>query len=73
MMCLQKPHTQFHTSVNIFSLHLYVYGRGLPLPAYTPRGGGGQASNTFLLHVTCKKGEGVQIACKHAYVTNGSQ
>ena len=36
-------------------------------------GGGGQVSNTFPLRITCKKGggEGVQIACKIAYVLNG--
>ena len=32
---------------------------GLPLITYAPRGrGGGQASNTFLLRITCKKGGG---------------
>ena len=36
-------------------------------------GGGGQVSYTFPLRITCKKGggEGVQIACKIAYVLNG--
>ena len=43
---------------------------------YAPRGrgGGGQASYTFLLRITCKKGGGgevVQISCKIAYVING--
>ena len=47
--------------------------RGLPLITYAPRGrGGGRASYTFLLRITCKKGgEGVQKACKNAYVING--
>ena len=50
--------------------------RGLPLITYAPRGrGGGQASYTFLLRITCKKkkkgGGAVQIACKIAYVING--
>ena len=46
---------------------------GLPLITYPARGRGGQASYTFALRITCKKGggEGVQIACKNAYVING--
>ena len=33
--------------------------RGLPLSTYAPRGGGwGQASYTFPLRITCKKGVG---------------
>ena len=33
--------------------------RGLPLSTYAPTGGGwGQASYTFPLRITCKKGEG---------------
>ena len=52
-------------------LRIHVYGyiqicdtfsgitRGLPLITYAPRGrGGGQASYTFLLGITCKKGGG---------------
>ena len=40
---------------------------------YTPRGRGDQISYTFLLRITCKKkrGDGVQKACKIAYVLNG--
>ena len=49
--------------------------RGLPFSTYAPRGGGGggHVSYTFPLRITCKKGggEGVQIACKIAYVLNG--
>ena len=46
---------------------------GLPLFTYAPRQGGwAQASYTFLLRITCKKGSGwVQISCKIAYVLNG--
>ena len=44
---------------------------GLPFSTYAPRGRGGQVSYTFPLRITCKKGgEGVQIACKIAYVLN---
>ena len=60
---------------------LYSYGpdidmnwqRGLPLITYAPRGREGQVSYTFLLRITCKKkrGGGVQVACKNAYVING--
>ena len=32
------------------------YERGLPLITYAPRGRGGQASYTFPLRITCKKG-----------------
>ena len=45
-----------------------------PFSMYAPRGrGGGQASYTFPLRITCKKGVGgwVQIACKISYVLNG--
>ena len=48
--------------------------RGLPLITYAPRerGGGGQASYTFLLCITCKKGgERVQKACQIVYIING--
>ena len=34
-------------------------------------GRGGQASCTFLLGITCKKGGGGLIACKITYVING--
>ena len=50
------------------SLHLY---RGL---MYAPSERRVQASYTFLLRITCKKGgggEGVQKACKNAYIING--
>ena len=53
----------------------HLYYRGLPLITYAPRGrgGGDQASYTFLLRITCKKrgGGGFQIACKIAYIING--
>ena len=47
--------------------------RGLPLTTYAPRGRGGQVCYTFPLRITCqnKGGEGVQKACKIAYVING--
>ena len=32
---------------------------------------GGQVSYTFPLYITCKKGEGEQIACKILYILNG--
>ena len=35
-------------------------------------GGGGQATYTFSLRITCKGGGGVQIACEIAYVLEGS-
>ena len=36
-----------------------IYVRGLPLITYAPRGrGGGKASYTFPLRITCKKGGG---------------
>ena len=45
---------------------------GLPLFTYAPRGrGGGQVSNTFHCVFHAKREEGVQIACKNAYVING--
>ena len=38
----------------------------LPLITYAPRGrGGGQASYTFLLRITCKKGGGGRVCRKH--------
>ena len=46
----------------------------LPLITYATRGrAAGQTSYTFPLHITCKKkkGGGIQIACKIAYVING--
>ena len=45
--------------------------RGLPLNTYAPRRRGGGASYTFILRITCKRGEGVCIAGKLAYVLNG--
>ena len=46
--------------------------RGLPFSTYAPWGrcvcGGGVKSP---LRITCKRGDGVQIACKIAYVLNG--
>ena len=42
----------------------YVYTLGA-------EGDGCQAFKTFALCITCKKGEGVQIACENVYVTNG--
>ena len=60
----------------IFKKHICLY-RGLPLITYAPRGrGGGQASYTFLLSISCKKkkkgaGGGGLKASKNAYVING--
>ena len=59
------------------SLTLFLPHRGLPLITSSPRGRGwGQAFCTFPLRITCKKKkgggvEGVQKACKIAYVING--
>ena len=47
--------------------------RGLPLTTYAPRGRGGGSSLLYISIAYCmqKGGEGVQIACKIAYVING--
>ena len=46
---------------------------GLPLITYAPRGGGGGSKPPIHFHCVlhAKRGEGVQIAFKHAYVING--
>ena len=63
--------TTMQTCFLPFSVRLHLWG--IPLITYAPRGRGwGQASYTFPLRITCKKGgEGVQKACKIAYVING--
>ena len=47
--------------------------RGLPLITYALRGGGGGSSLPYIsiAYYMQKGGEGVQIACKIAYVLNG--
>ena len=50
------------------------YIRGLPLITYAPRGregGGVKPPIHFYCVLYAKRGEGVQIACKNAYVING--
>ena len=51
------------------SLHKH---RGLPLITYAPRGlGGSKPPIHFHCVLHAKRGGGVQIACKNAYVING--
>ena len=50
--------------------------RGLPLITYAPRGRGGVGGGGGLLYISIayymqKMKEGVQIACKFAYLING--
>ena len=47
---------------------------GLPFSTYAPRGGRGGGSSLLYISIAYymqKGGEGVQIACKIAYVLNG--
>ena len=62
-----------HVTYNMLSCRIQETQRGLPLSTYAPRGRGGGST---LLYISIaynmqKGGEGVQIACKVAYVLNG--
>ena len=46
-----------------------IHPGGLPSITYSPRGEGGGSSLLYILHA--KRGQGVQIGCKIAYVING--
>ena len=55
------------------SIYILKYAGGLPLVTYAPRwrGGGSSLPVPFHCALHAKRGEGVQIACKKAYVING--
>ena len=51
--------------------HMYITTRGLPLITYAYRGGGVKPPIHFHCVLHAKRWEGVQIACKIAYILNG--
>ena len=71
-----EGHFQGHRGQINFCLILksyIIYLWGLPFSTYAPRGGVGGSSPLYIsiAYYMQKGGEGVQIACKIAYVLNG--